>query len=366
MELNDFLPGMDIRNRTTFSPSEWFNAIGSLTVNVDRALMLRVAQLSDLPDAAAIGLTPKFGRQLAFNVANKQLYYWEQGTTSWTAIPSGQVNVSALITDGIVTSAKLATASAGNRVKYWNGSAWSDQLVSDLYASGGFALDKLATGAEASFLRIVSGSRVWDSLANVTAAIIASITSYDITKLSNRIANAILVTDSSAVASWQSFSSFFSSLAAKVIPIAKIQGSSVNRQVPVDDGTGNLVMTTIPFTRYVVKDDPGGVLATNASIMVRDFTSIYSDLGNNKPTSYQVVLRCTTNDGGFSVGDEIPLEYTYNSSDSFAAMYASWINATNKLTVSKRVITNLSVKDPAGATQNLTVGSWTIRVYAYA
>jgi hypothetical protein len=142
---------------------------------------------------------------------------------------------------------------------------------------------------------------------------LANISSFDIAKLSGKVNKGLLATDSSGVASWQTWATFFDTYTDNlIIKLAKLaQDSATALQVITWDGTKWAAATPI-LTKYY--DSPNGG-ALQAAGVEYSF-NVTSTFGNGViPKLVRPVVYCLADDGttGFKAGDELEMHSFCNS-----------------------------------------------------
>lgn len=249
---------------------------------------------------------PRYANYLAYDKATHKIYYYDD--PDWIAIDPGDITI-ASIADHLITLLKLdVTSAASAKCIGFDGTNAAWRNIVDIIANNSLAVNKLDAGTSGAFLRSVSGVNEWTAIADVATAIAAAITSYDITKLSGRIASALLVTDGTSAAAWSSWATFFDTiLTDNVIKLKKLAGEGASDlQVPTWDGTKFAPATPV-FSKYYDSVIGAGFHATDGVEQPFDVTSTF---GNGVlPKWVRATIQCVAagGDGLFARYDELEI-----------------------------------------------------------
>jgi hypothetical protein len=339
--------------------------------------------------------------------------------SAWVAVALGQIASAAQINDATITLPKLSNVGVTSGAFYVlrvNATNNGFELVpaAQLYPVGTLSPTTLSGGVEGSFLRVVSGVKIWDTLVNVAAAVVASITSFDIQKLSAKINNTVLVVDNVGTTVWQTYATFFAGLANSSIPTSKIDTTGATTGQVLTASAGTALWQTITAFVASLADDTilpaklkasaattgqaltvtAGVASFQTPIISKAFTyeppgftgttfisaatvfnfnssTLYAGLGNVKPKIIRVCLVAVSADVAtgstdITAGTELFLETLYSSSGTVISQLVSmgWRVSDNSFYLTWPANTNISRGQVAA--QNITPGNYFLRIYAYA
>lgn len=298
---------------------------------------------------------------------------YDTGTAAWVATSSGNITTASQIADDVITPAKLNndTASAYYilRTSASNAPEWvplSSILTSDtvplssLYNSG---------AADNVILQSIGGIVQWVSYETLAAAIVASIASYDIQKLTGGVPDGMLTTDSTGAKAFITIASFLSTkIGDNSLNPLKIDSSAAADLTVLTKKDGvskfNIPIFSIEFSQV----DPAGAMPATGANVKRSFTH---GLGV-RPKVVEFRLICTGAEHGYSVGDEISMSALCYS--SALSSYAHWghfnvttteIHALLRTSLAGYYSNAISDASPPAAV-TLTAANWSLKCYAYA
>lgn len=317
---------------------------------------------------------PRYANYLAYDKATHKIYYYDD--PDWIAIDPGDITI-ASIADHLITLLKLdVTSAASAKCIGFDGTNAAWRNVVDIIANNSLAVNKLDAGTSGAFLRSVSGVNEWTAIADVATAIAAAITSYDITKLSGRIASALLVTDGTSAAAWSSWATFFDTiLTDNVIKLKKLAGEGASDlQVPTWDGTKFAPATPVFSKAYLY--DSASTLSAGGNVI----NSTTLPFGNGViPLLWKVTIRCNDalGDAGCAQNDEYDISClgcegaTFNKVPATCRLVYSGSGAvTLQVNWHGSAFLGSGITIPTIGTPNtctvITQSKWSIRFRAYA
>ncbi len=298
---------------------------------------------------------------------------YDTGTATWGAVTSGSILNTSQVADDIITPAKLSndSASAFNilRTNGSNAPEWAS-LAAILIADTVPLLAINNTGADVNaVLQSIGGVTQWTAYSTLSAAIVASITSYDIQKLSGGFADAMLITDGAGAKAFILISDFLATkIADGSLNPLKINSTPASDLQVLTKKDGVSKFATPIFTKEFSQVDPAGAMPATGANVKRTFTH---GLGV-RPKVVELRLICTSAEHGYSVGDEISMDSLCYS--TALTSYAHWghINVTTTeihallRTALAGYYSNCISDASPPATVTLTAASWSLKVYAYA
>lgn len=291
-------------------------------------------------------------------------------TTDWDPASSGNVISASQITDGIITVVKLSNSGGSAysilRLNASNAPEWA--TLTTILSNDSVPLAAINnTGADNNaVLQSVAGVQQWTPYATLAAAIVASITAYDIQKLTGKVANGVLITDSANAAAFLPILDFVEdAIPDDSIPPAKIDknAATTNQVLSIVGGVPSF-NDPYPLSKYQVVQS-GTALPTegaaNAKITVNHTLAVM-------PKLVRAVLVCTTTDGAnFVQNDEISIESLGNGAAGFGTIRCKTGTPPQEIEVmfANSGATYYSVPVPGG-TQNIDETKWALKLYLYA
>lgn len=324
------------------------------------------------------GTTPDLGdnpwvyRCLLIDRANNQAKIYNLTSGLWEPLSLGSVTSASQIADGIISLSKLSTSGGGalkilrlNASNVLEYAALSSILIADSVPLS--AINR--SGATAGdFIRHVGGQVVWDSIANVAATIISAISSYDIQKLSSRIASSILTNNASGVAEWLTFTTFLSTtIPANSISPSKIDSSSATELDVLGKKDGVTKLFTPPFTKSQVIVD-GATLPAQGANALRTYAHTLGVV----PKLIDARLRCVSSEHGYAVNEEVSLDSLgWNSGVPSYVPFGHFSATTTDISMIVRsagggFYTFFYSKASPPVAVTLTVANWRLVFYLYA
>lgn len=295
---------------------------------------------------------------------------YDTGTATWGAVTSGSILNTSQVADDIITPAKLSndSASAFNilRTNGSNAPEWAS-LAAILIADTVPLLAINNTGADANaVLQSIGGVTQWTAYSTLAAAIVASITAYDIQKLTGKVASGVLITDGSSATAFLPIVDFVEDhIPDDSIPPAKIDknAATTNQVLSIAGGLPSF-NDPYPLSKYQAVQS-GTALPTegaaNAKITVNHTLGVM-------PKLVRAVLVCTATDGAnFVQNDEISIESLANGAAGFGTIRCKTGTPPQEIEVmfANSGATYYSVPVPGG-TQNLDETKWALKLYVYA
>lgn len=366
----DFDGGIVIEGLASISQQQLVDYVTGAKPTTNKALVISD---STAPDVAS---NPRFSRYLWFDTANNLLKYYNG--SSWVGISVGNITTTGQIADNIVTIAKLKQDEGSNGTilhKHASTGAVEWITLTSLLTPGVIPVSALAVGGagDGSFLRYKGSAVGWDASATVAAEVAASITSYDIHKLSGRTNDSLLSVDGAGVISFKDVQTWFNDLLPGTIPLAALDTFGATDGQVATYFSGNVIWKTPAsiFTKSYQGDDT--YLNTGNTIFAQGVEGIRTfvhGLGTT-PTLIRATLVCHTADvtNGYSIGDEINVEaFSSDTSGQETNTFGIFATAT-EVRVSVNYVTGSNQyfhQNFRGGAASIDTTKWRIRVRAYA
>lgn len=311
---------------------------------------------------------PWFTRCLWLDKLNGALKEFIKNTNSWDPVSLGAVSATAQLSDNVVTLDKISPAggSALQILRLNSGGDPEYASLATILAANSVPLAAIyKTGAaEGSVLQIVTGGTLqWTPQATLASTILATLTSYDIQKLSNKVNSSLLVIDGSGNASFVTFASFFSTILPDAsITISKLKADTASDLQVIQRVSGVPAWATPVFSKEQVITDSVAPPATGSNAI-----KTFAHTLGVKPKLVRVVLVCTTGDAPYSVGDEISID-TFGDVNNWGSVIIQEATKTN--TVMLSLLTSAANYyrhyNLTPALAAITIANWRLRLYLYA
>lgn len=319
-----------------------------------------IAPSTIYPDVAN---NERYKKYLYCDLTNNKLYRYDVAeATDWKEIGSIAVSSASQITNLVITLNKLNQDGAVlNQVIAWNGTNWAKANTVDTIANGAIAIAKLDTsGAEGSTLQTVGGTKVWTTIANLATAVLANISSFDISKLSGKVNKGMLVTDATGTSSWQTWADFFNGFIDNaIIKFTKLQNGTTSGDFLKWNGSA-WVSTTDEI-----------LSSANIAVSLTVGINIYTTTSLSAiPRHTNWVLVCTAPDVGYAAGDEVQVDdLNSNTADRKCFIRVNYMSAgTAVLALVKHNGAAISILDKGtpGTLSNIDPTKWAAKCYYHA
>lgn len=313
---NDLIEGLDVVPLASVSQQNVFDFLVKATPSLNKGFVLFQATEPD------IASNPRYNRYLWFDTVNLQLKRYDPVNLIWTPILTASVTVTTQIDDGVITLSKLdPTEGQPGFIIHKNAVTGDIEWVSliGVLDVGSLALNLLSTlgSSEGSIIQIVGGVAIWTTQETLASAVLSQLTSLDPTLLSGAGPNTVLIADANSNIGFFGIDTFFGLIAAGSLPVDKLStsGSSDGYFLKVSAGKPVWQATTFPLTKPIYTADDtntynasvGIPLGTAGGFTTETILPFTHSLGGI-PKLHRVSIVCTTAEGVYAVGDEIPID----------------------------------------------------------